>query len=403
MTIEAAVLTADTERISQDFGPNKQEVEEYIKNNDHAALMRSFSQMIDQSTHSEAVLEESGIQSPSSQAPKHWYRRKLSGWIHKHLVPEGFRTAVEKKYGNFIIIRSTGEYHYEEMPIYTRIGMHLLFGGYYRGKVVSSSMMHALFLKETLRQGLYFTLPESVKQIPSFVQHYMIEMDNYVISKVSEYQNFNEFFTRAILPGKRPIAELDDDSILVSAADSRLNVFTSIDTATEFWIKGKNFNLTNLLKDEALAEELDGGSIAIFRLAPQDYHRFHTPAKGTVESINTLSGTYYTVNPCTVNESLDVFTDNHRSITKIKSHQGFNYAVISIGALLVGSIVMTNAEPEKELEKGQEMGYFQYGGSTVIVVFPKDTVEWDQDLKLNSEKSLETLVEMGERIGSYCV
>lgn len=64
---------------------------------------------------------------------------------------------------------------------------------------------------------------------------------------------------------------------------------------------------------------------------------------------------------------------------------------------------MTHAEPEKELEKGQEMGYFQYGGSTVIAVFPKDTVEWDADLLANSEKSVETLVVMGERIGRFTV
>lgn len=109
------------------------------------------------------------------------------------------------------------------------------------------------------------------------------------------------------------------------------------------------------------------------------------------------------VNPCTVNEDLDVFTDNHRSITTVKSHHGFNYAVVSIGALLVGSIVMTNAEPEKELQKGQEMGYFQYGGSTVIAIFPKDTVKWDEDLMTNSEKSIETFVVMGERIGCFSV
>jgi phosphatidylserine decarboxylase len=73
--------------------------------------------------------------------------------------------------------------------------------------------MHSLFLQETLRQGLYFTQPESVKQIPSFVQHYGIDMDNYVMSDVNEYQNFNEFFTRSILPSKRPIADLDDKVI----------------------------------------------------------------------------------------------------------------------------------------------------------------------------------------------
>lgn len=70
--------------------------------------------------------------------------------------------------------------------------------------------MHDLFLKETLRQGIYFSKPESVNQIPSFVDHYTIDMDNYVISNIEEYKNFNEFFTRAIRPEKRPIADIDD-------------------------------------------------------------------------------------------------------------------------------------------------------------------------------------------------
>lgn len=403
MAIDEAVMIDSNFEAPEDFGPHNEEIEEHIEKNDQQALMRSFSHMIDHSTHPDATLVHSGIHAPSSKVPRGWHRRKLSGWIHTHLVPEGFQKNIEKKFGNFVVIRSTGEYHYEEMPIYTRIGMHLLFGGYYRGKVVGTNVMHSLFLKETLRQGLYFTQPESAKQIPSFVQHYNIEMDNYVISKISDYKNFNEFFTRAILPDKRPISEIEDDSILVSAADSRLSVFTSVEAATKFWIKGKKFTLANLLQNPELSDELDGGSIAIFRLAPQDYHRFHIPAKGTVQHINPIEGTYYTVNPCVVNEDLDVFTDNHRSITTVKSHHGFNYAIVSVGALLVGSIVMTNAEPEKELNKGEEMGFFQYGGSTVIAVFPKDTVQWDEDLKTNSEKSVETLVQMGERIGTYII
>lgn len=72
--------------------------------------------------------------------------------------------------------------------------------------------MHALFLRETVRQGQYFTQPESVKQIPSFVQHYMIEMKDFVISDIAEYKNFNEFFTRSILPSKRPIAEPENNA-----------------------------------------------------------------------------------------------------------------------------------------------------------------------------------------------
>lgn len=85
----------------------------------------------------------------------------------------------------------------------------------------------------------------------------------------------------------------------------------------------------------------------------------------------------------------------------VKSPRGFRYAVVCVGALLVGSIVYTDAEEGKQLEKGQEMGYFQYGGSTVIVVFPKDKVEWDNDLLENSNRSVETLLNMGESIGRF--
>ncbi|KAG2194083.1 hypothetical protein INT46_006934 [Mucor plumbeus] len=401
MTVDEAVhLDNDCQNCVTE--PYKQDLEEHIENNDQEALIRIKALILMLMLLLNLFnTQEAGIHAPSSKVPSKWHRRKLRGWLHSHLVPEGFKTAIEKKFGNFVIIRSTGELHYEEMPIYTRIGMHLLFGGYYRGKVDNSNIMHALFLKETVRQGQYFTQPESVKQIPSFVQHYTIEMDDYVISDVNGYKNFNEFFTRAILPSKRPIAETDNHNVLVAAADSRLNVFNSIDAATTFWIKGKEFTLANLLQDNELANELEGGSLAIFRLAPQDYHRFHTPAKGKIKSIKPIVGTYYTVNPCTVNQDLNVFTDNHRSVVALKSHHGFSFAVVSIGALLVGSIVNTHAEEEKELEKGQEMGYFQYGGSTVIAVFPKNSVTWDEDLLSNSEKSIETVVTMGERIGIF--
>ncbi|KAI8889928.1 hypothetical protein K501DRAFT_237507 [Backusella circina FSU 941] len=389
-----------TERSNEDFEAH-QTIENHINNKDHGALMRSLTMIVDETTHPEAVIGANGIHQPSAKAPNHWFRRKISGWTHKHLAPEGFKVAVEKKYGNFVVIRSTNEYHYEEMPIYTRVGMHLLFSGYYQEKVVGSSVMHSLFLKETLRQGTYFTQPESVKQIPSFVQHYSIDMSEYVVQNLNEYENFNQFFTRAILPEKRPVHAVDDMNVIVSSADCRLSVFSSVDKATSLWIKGKNFTIPNLLQNQELAEELEGGSIAVFRLAPQDYHRFHIPAEGHITSISSIDGTYYTVNPCTVNEELDVFTENKRSVAKINTDHGFNYALVSIGALLVGSIVLTNAKEDTRLKKGEEMGYFQYGGSTVIAVFPKDTVEWDQDLLNNSNQSLETLVQVGDRIGEF--
>lgn len=155
--------------------------------------------------------------------------------MHRHLIPDHFQLAVEKKYGVFVVLRDTQELHYEEMPIYTRIGMHLLFAGHYREKLVDTSVMHRLFLHESLKQGTYFTDPKSASQIPSFVDHYSIDMSQYAVQDLAAYDNFNAFFTRAILPEARPIHEPHDPDVLVSAADCRLNVFSNIDQATEYW------------------------------------------------------------------------------------------------------------------------------------------------------------------------
>ncbi|CAO3587773.1 unnamed protein product [Absidia cylindrospora] len=381
-----------------DFQPNHA-LEKHIDAGNHDELMKALSASVSQSRNGNF---DDGIHTPSAKAPKHWYRRKLSGWIHQHLVPDHFQVAVEKKYGVFVVLRDTKEFHYEEMPIYTRIGMHLLFAGHYQEKLVDTSIMHRLFHHESVQQGVYFTDPKSASQIPSFIDHYSINMSQYAIQDPSAYVNFNEFFTRAILPEARPIADPHNSDVIVSAADCRLNVFSDIDQATEYWIKGKNFTLANLFQDEELAKSLDGGSIAIFRLAPQDYHRFHSPAQGIVQSISNIDGTYFTVNPCTVRESLDVFTENHRQVIKMKDSMDRPFAVVAVGALLVGSIVLTNAEMNgASLAKGEEMGYFQYGGSTVICVFPKDTVVWDEDVVKTSASSFETYVRMGERIGAF--
>lgn len=94
--------------------------------------------------------------------------------------------------------------------------------------------MHELFLKETLRQGVYFSTPESVNQIPSFVEHYTVDMNNYVISNVKDYQNFNEFFTRAILPEKRPIAEKDDEVCVYKCISSSIYLVCYIECSCLF-------------------------------------------------------------------------------------------------------------------------------------------------------------------------
>ncbi|CAG8470900.1 12620_t:CDS:2 [Racocetra fulgida] len=226
---------------------------------------------------------------------------------------------------------------------------------------VEISAIKQLFEAESKRQGKYFDSPHSANKIPSFIKLYHLKTDELLEPDISKYKSFNDFFYRKLKPNARTIADPGNDNIFVSAADC---------------------------------------SIAIFRLAPQDYHRFHSPVTGVVGSSKYVNGTYYTVNPMAVNEDLNVFTENVRSMLLLHpSMPGASKVVfIAIGALLVGSIKYTLKEGD-QVFKGDELGYFAYGGSTIICLWPKGEIKFDNDLVSNSMASIETLVKVGMRIG----
>jgi len=274
--------------------------------------------------------------------------------------------------------------------------MKALFGSWF----ILSPFVRFQLKQQTASKGRYDDSPESAKDIADFVKTYKLSTSELAEPDISKYKTFNEFFYRKLKDGARPVDGSGDPSLLVSAADCRMTAFASVSDATRFWVKGKNFNLKNLLGSDKLAADFDGGSLAILRLAPQDYHRFHAPADGKVESITPIAGEYYTVNPLAVKENLDVLTDNKRVVTIISSPSFGKMAYVSVGALMVASINFTGAKDVgAELKRGDEVGYFAFGGSTVILVFQKDRVTWDQDLLDNSAKSLETLVRVGEHVG----
>lgn len=221
----------------------------------------------------------------------------------------------------------------------------------------------------------------------------------------NSYATFNEFFAREIKESARPIAEPGNELVASSPADCRLTAYQTIDLATDYWIKGKGFSVAKLLGDEEVAQKFDGGSIVIARLAPQDYHRWHAPVSGEVVAINDIPGAYYTVNPQAINEpgTLDVFCENKRSVMMLKrSSTGSPIAVVAVGAMLVGSIKYVGGvdQPGTTVRRGQCLGAFYYGGSTVIVLFPRGEIVLDQDLVRNStEEKCETLMRVGWRVG----
>jgi phosphatidylserine decarboxylase len=261
-------------------------------------------------------------------------------------------------------------------------------------------------------EGRHMDSPESLKNIPTFLKSFSGEVDvSEALEPIDSFKCFNEFFYRKLKPEARPIAQPKDMDVVVSAADCRLSAFATVDEATRCWIKGRKFSLKGLLADgskrvkgdasDTLAPEFEGGSMFIFRLAPQDYHRFHLPVSGTIRCIRHVRGKLYTVNPIAVASTYaNVFTQNKRAVVIIDSPQFGPVAVVCIGATMVGSIEFT-AEEGKAYSKGDELGYFAFGGSTVITVFARGKIAIDEDLLHNSGKSLETLVKMGVRLGCH--
>ncbi|CAG8463076.1 2119_t:CDS:2 [Scutellospora calospora] len=374
-------------------------IKEYHKKTDHHSLTKALKTVVSSTTDKDKDVNAS-IFAPSNSTPpsKHWMHPSLNPLYR--LVPPLKVWATKRHFGNYVIVRETGEKTWEEMPVYTRIGMHLLFFGRLEEKFVELSAIKSLFTVESVRQGRYFDSPHSAKNIHSFIKHYKINTDELLEPDIKKYKCFNEFFYRKLKPDARIISDPNDDNVIVSAADSRLNVFQDIDLAKKYWVKGKKFTIAELIQDEEMAKEFDGGSIAIFRLAPQDYHRFHSPVNSVVGSSKYINGTYFTVNPMAINEELDVFTENVRSVIQLHpSTPGASKVLfVAIGALLVGSIKFTVKEKDK-VNKGDELGHFAYGGSTIICLWPKGVIKFDDDLVSNSKTSIETLVKVGMRIG----
>ncbi|KAK2986935.1 hypothetical protein RJ640_009078 [Escallonia rubra] len=249
------------------------------------------------------------------------------------------------------------------------------------------------------RQGKKMNSVESAEDIPKFVEFFK---DQIIMAEVKypleHFKTFNEFFIRELKPGARPIACMERDDVAVCAADSRLIAFRTAEDSRRFWIKGRKFSIQGLLGKEECSAFIDG-TLVIFRLAPQDYHRFHFPVSGMIDHFVNIPGCLYTVNPIAVNSKYcNVFTENKRTVCIISTADFGKVAFVAIGATMVGSITFNKKEGD-HVQKGDEFGYFSFGGSTVICVFEKDTIEIDEDLLANSARSLETLVTVGMSLG----
>lgn len=206
---------------------------------------------------------------------------------------------------------------------------------------------------------------------------------------IGEYASFNDFFTRRLKPGSRPVGDG-----FVSPADGRLRLFLDADADSPFPLKGATRTLRDVLAGGAPSGRLD---VAVVRLAPVDYHRFHFPFDcRTPRPVRTIPGEYHSVNPIALLRCPDVYADNERQIAECEASFG-TFHMVDVGAFGVGTIVQTYSGETHV--KGDEKGYFKFGGSTVVIVAKAGALRFDEDLVRNSAEGLETRVLCGEKIG----
>jgi phosphatidylserine decarboxylase len=296
--------------------------------------------------------------------------------------------------------RRTGRTVEERIPLSIKLAIRWMHGNVLNRQAVDWSLTRSIFTILTMRQGAVYGSEESVKKIPGFIKYHKLNMEE-VDLRVDQFKTFNEFFYRRLKPGARQLACPGDDRVMVSPADSRLHCYQTVDEATRIWIKGKRFSIRSLLSDHCydrfMLTETEC-SMVILRLAPQDYHRFHSPVAGNITEIHDLAGAYFTVNPMAVRQNIDIFTENRRIVIMVESEEFGRCAVVAIGAMMVGSVVVGVKEGER-VERMEEIGYFAFGGSTVVVLVGRGRIRFDQDLVNNSRIPIETLVQVGEQVG----
>ncbi len=223
-----------------------------------------------------------------------------------------------------------------------------------------------------------------------FVGRYNVNMDEALDPDITHYTSFNDFFTRALRPGVRPIAQAD----YVCPVDGRISQFGAIEDDQIFQAKGHKFSTTALVGgDAALASKFQHGSFANLYLSPRDYHRIHMPCDGRLTRMIYVPGELFSVNPTTARGIPGLFARNESVVCVFDTANG-PFVMTLVGATIVGSMATvwhgvinpprsgqvrdwSYANDHIVLKKGEELGRFLLG-STVVMLFPKDTLQFNQ-------------------------
>lgn len=236
-------------------------------------------------------------------------------------------------------------------------------------------------------RGYYQKSFLSKKDIKPFIKKYGVDVHAF---NLSDYKTFNDFFKR-----KKGLIIEGSENILISPADAKLSVYDITDDL-RINVKKSNYSISEIVGDAWLSKQFKGGKCLIFRLSIDDYHRYIHIDSGKLKEVTRIAGELHTVRP--ISSEYNVFSRNTRVVSVLDMDNLGKIIQIEVGALLVGCIRNYN---DKVFIKGEEKGYFEYGGSTIILLL-NDNIKLDDDIIENLKEDREVKVSIGERIGLIC-
>ena len=259
------------------------------------------------------------------------------------------------------------------------------------GKILSKCIFGNSLLSRLL--GLYFDSSFSRRQIKKTITDLNINSDEFLLP-VNKFKSFNDFFTRQLKPKARPFD--NSNELIVSPADGRVLVYPNASSDSIISIKGMQDSVSNFLGHEN--SNFKDCSVAVIRLCPSDYHRYHFPCTGTVIKSGKISGLYHSVNPVALDSEPNIFCRNKREYTLCNTEQG-KFIISEVGAFGVAGIIQTYKG--ENFKKMDEKGYFKFGGSTVVLIFPNNKVTFNEDLIKYSADGTETLIHVGDVLAKW--
>lgn len=251
--------------------------------------------------------------------------------------------------------------------------------------------------------GAVQDLSYSQKKVAPFIKKFDIKMEDYLPedgrSEASPFSTFNQFFIRRFRPGKRPVVQSPAE--MAAFSEARYYGYESVHDNETVPVKGANLKPKALIANEKWEKTFEDGPLLLARLCPVDYHRYHFPDNGTILDDYRVTGLYHSVNPLALKSKEDILITNERHVTILETENFGKLAYIEVGAICVGKIIQSRPlDKGRKFSKGEEKGYFLFGGSTVIVIGEKGKWKPSADILEHTRTGMETYLHLGMTVAS---